>query len=511
MRSTAFAAAMVLAAAPAAAQDFGHLASLVQPPGQPLGEVSFADADGDGDQDLYLAVLRDDGSRALVVHYQHQSLIFSTGPDLEIELPPAVVAWEVGDYLDGEGAEGAEVLMLASRGVYVRTSSGRPQAIDTTPLLLDMPSGQALPRWRGQADIDGDGRPELALATATGYRIIDTDGTLLGEVQLKPTIDRAPTAAGSFLGGVVRPKLGSQEMSDLFVPNEALGVIARPPALYTYEALPAPVWVDADGDGRLDLSYLFESELRVHLQASDGSFPPEADRRFELDQDKADESDDIAQLEWVDVGGGPAADLLEVRQNDEVLGSSGDWKVRLHVDPAVGPGFGDPDAFFKLDANYLWVYIKDLDGDGGGDLCVSAWDLDFSLLGAVAPEVDHRMLAFPSSGPGNWTSRPSFSITRSYALEDLDSLVSLDSFSMDLTGDGRPDLLERSRQGDLEVRSFVRGSAGVGVGDAVVARVPLDALLGSVRVEDINGDGVGDFLIRRDGRFEVHLSFRRAQ
>lgn len=492
------------------AQDIGHLASLVQPAGDPIGEQTFADADGDGDLDLYLAVLKADGSRSVDIHLQHQGLVFSTGPDQEIGLSPGVISWQVGDYLTGEDSPGAEILMLASRGAYVRTASGRPLALDTTPLLLDMPSGEALPLWQGQADIDGDGQPELALVTATGYRLIDTDGSLLGVINLKPLIERAPTASGNFLGGVARPKLSSQEMSDLFVPNEALGVIARPPALYTYEALPAPVWADVNGDGKLDLSYLFEGELRLHFQQKDGHFAEEANKSLRLNQDSSDEQDELMQLEWVQLRGVGAADLMEVRSSTDVLGQQGAWKIRFHVAPALGEDFGEPDAFFKIDTSYLWAYIHDLDGDGGGDLCLSAWDLDLSLLGGLAPEVDHRMLGFPSTSKG-WQKRASFSESRSYSLDDMDSLISLDSFVVDMTGDGRPNILERGKQGDLEVRSFVLGTAGVSIGDAVTARLPMDALLGSVQVEDINGDGVGDFLITRDGRFEVHLSYRKEQ
>lgn len=506
---SAWLAAMVLAPQ-LPAQEIGHLASLVQPAGDPIGEQAFADADGDGDLDLYLAVRKADGTRSLDIHLQHQGLVFSTGPDQEIGLSPGVISWQVGDYLSDEDSPGAEILMLASRGIYVRTSSGRPLALDTTPLLLDMPSGEALPLWEAQADIDGDGKPELALVTATGYRLLDTDGTLLGEITLKPQVERAPTASGNFLGGVARPKLSSQEMSDLFVPNEALGVIARPPSLYTYEALPAPVWNDLNGDGKLDLSYLFEGELRIHVQQADGQFTAEANRRLRLNQDSSDEDDEVMQLEWVNLGGGASADLMEVRSSTDVLGQQGAWKVRLHVDPVLSEEFGEPDAFFKIDTSYMWAYIHDLDGDGGGDLCLSAWDLDLSLLGGLSPEVDHRLLGFPSTRTG-WQKRASFSESRSYALDDMNSLVSLDSFVLDITGDGRPDILERGRSGDLEVRSFVLGTAGVSIGDDVVSTLPMDALLGSVQVEDINGDGVGDFLISRDGRFEVHLSYRRQQ
>jgi hypothetical protein len=387
----------------------------------------------------------------------------------------------------------------------VRNSAGRPKLLAREVMLLDLPSSTDLPLWDGMADIDGDGHPEVVLVTATGFSVVDHDGTALGKVAITVGTDRPPIAAGNYLGGLLRTTISAQELGDLFLPNEELGVIARPPALFSDVSLPSPVWVDADGDGRLDLSYLQGFELKVHLQDEAGNFPEKASKVIELPNS---EDSDFEQVEWVDLGGGAAADLLLVRSSDDVLRQTRPWQVRVYLDLALAESVEQPDGFFKVDSTFLWIYFFDLDGDGQRDICLSAWALDLGLLGRGAPQIEHKVSAFLSR-PDGWATRSAFSWSRTFQVDDFDSLVSLDTFVDDLTGDGQPDMIERSKAGSLEIRRFQGASHGVEIVEEVAAEIPIKALQATIEVIDLNSDGIGDLLVNRDGKLEIHLSYRR--
>jgi len=498
---------MMLSLVFALMQDVGHLVSFVQPSGSLLDARTFGDYDGDGDLDLFQAVLAKSGKRYIDVHFQKDGQAFSAAPDLHLEMSPQLVAWNVGDFLSGEGEEGVEILLLASRGAYIRQHSGRLKRFSQDPIsmLLDMPSSQELPLWNPVADIDGDGKPEVVVATGDGFRILDDDGSTVGEIRVGVTDDRAPVATGSYLGGLIHTTIGSQELGTLFVPNEDLGVIARPPALFTANYLPSPVWADVDGDGLLDLTYLRKNKLSLFIQNEEGKFPKKASQVIELpDNGEAD----FEQVEWMDLGGGSAADLLFVRSSADFLKQSRPWQVRFYLDPAQKENLEYADAFLKVSSTFLWVFAKDLNADGRKDICLSNWKLDLGLLGQGAPQVQHDINGFLADKNG-WANRPAFVWTRTYKVEDFDSFITLDSFVDDLTGDGQPDFLERSKSGNLEVRRFVGTETKVQVDDEIVAEIPIQALQASVDVQDLNADGIGDFIIQRDGNLEIHLSYRR--
>jgi hypothetical protein len=496
---------MLAVAALALLQQASHLASFVQPSGKQLGARTFADADGDGDLDLYLATAGEDGKRYVDIHYQHQATVFSTSPDEHIEIPAGVVAWNVGDFLDGEENAGSELLLMAARGAYVRTSQGQPKLLARAVMLLDMPSSTALPLWPGMRDSNADGKPEVVLVTATGFEVIDSKGASLGKISLTLGSETPPVASGNYLGGLIRTTISSQELGDLFLPNEDLGVIARPPALFSDESLPTPVWVDANGDGLQDLSYLRGAELYLHFQGQDGHFPAEASQIIELPNS---EDSDFEQIEWVDLGGGAAADLLLVRSSADVLRQTRPWQARVYLDLAMRESLQESDVFLKVDSTFLWVYFFDLNRDGMRDICLSNWSLDLGLLGTSAPKIEHQVTGFLSES-GEWDTRAAFVWSRTFKVDDFESLVSMDTFVNDLTGDGQPNLLERSTAGSLEIRRFVPTSHGVKIADDIAGEIPINALQAEVEVLNLNSDGIGDFIISRDGKLEIHLSYRR--
>jgi hypothetical protein len=475
-----------------------HQISHIQPQGYFDGEMEFADADGDGDLDLFVAVFVD-YKRYIDVYLQHENL-FATTPQQHIQIPDTVVAWAVGDFLPDQPGE--EIIWTAARGVYVRNSAGRPQVLSRSSQLLDVPYAFSAPRLNTVADIDNDGLPEIVLLTTTGYQVMQHDGTVSGTIDLQVSEGRAPVAASNLFGGKIRPKLSSQELSSLFVPNEDVGVINYPAALFSSVSLPTPVWADVNGDGLQDLTYKKENMLYVHLQNSEFEFLPQADRIFALPDSSKSKYE---QLEWVTVGGKKTADLLMVRSSEDVLSQTRPWQVRLYLDPWQAKSLDVPDALFKIQSTALGVHLFDVNGDDALDVCTSNWSLDLGLLGRGSPQLDHIASAYLADESG-WGVRPVFAEKRSMSVDDIDSFVTLDSFTSDLTGDGAPDFVELSENGSLRVRKFEVSEGGVSIANSNTIDLPLQALAAKVGVIQLNSDSTGDIVITRSQAIEIFMS-----
>ena len=480
-----------------------HQISHVQPRGYFNNEMQFADADGDGDLDMFLAVY-DYNQRYIDIHYQDENL-FSPTSGKRIEVPNGVVAWAVANFLpanDGE-LDPEEIIWMLARGIYVRPWVGRPQLLLKEPMLLDLPSYFTVPRLHTVEDIDADGLPEMVVLTTTGYKIIQHDGSVSGTIELKPNISRVPIAASNLFGGKIRPSLSSQELSTLFVPNEAVGVVKYPPSLYSSISLPAPIFSDVNGDGLLDISYKNGEKLSVHLQNKDNTFLSQADRVFELG---GNSKSDYEQIEWVDVDGDSTSDLLLVRSSDDILSQSRPFQIRLFSDPWEKDNLDDSDGLFRVDSTALGVNLFDINGDGQIDVCLSNWTLDLGLAGRGTPKLKHTASAFLATEDG-WSKRSSFTESRSIGVDDINSFVSLDTFVPDLTGNGLPDFVEISEGGSLRVRQFEAPTEGkVGLASSIVIDLPINALEATVNIKSLNGDAISDIVIVRSQSVEIYMS-----
>jgi hypothetical protein len=515
------AAIAACAAAPVAAQQVGHARTVIALNEEVL-ELRFADADLDGMLDAWIAVREASGGRALLLYRQRDGRVFPSQPDERIAVRKPVVAWCVGKFTAGTAQ--AEVLFLVRDGAYLRSADGSVKRVAPGRMLLDMPAEDSLPYWPYCGDADGDGLDEILLVEEDGFRVFSTAGVLRGEVLLDSTDERSPAAERAFFSGNVRASLSSQELSDLFVPDDDVAVIEAPPALFTSVRIPAPAWADANGDGRDDLTYLRGGILLVHLQGADGSFPAEPSVGLDL---KAGDAEDDDLLQWTDLDGDAAADLLQVRDGGSSGASfSSDWQVRVWSDPLRGatlpeavegaappPAWlrrpGAPTGFVKLATARVGVYLLDMDGDGRKDLGISGWDLDVSLLGDAGSQLVHTTSGYLAQPEGGFAARPAFAEVREYDLSDLDSFHDVPAFSADLDGDGRADLIESSGAGNVEVRPIVARSGSWAPAAEAAFRVPVDALAARMIMLDLNGDRVDDFAVSRLGQIEVYLSQRR--
>ncbi len=83
------------------------------------------------------------------------------------------------------------------------------------------------------------------------------------------------------------------------------------------------------------------------------------------------------------------------------------------------------------------------------------------------------------------------------------------AFAADVTGDGRPDLVESGEGGDLLLRPVVRAGGSVRPAAEPALRLPLDAVAASVTLLDLDGDGIQDLVVDRPDRTDLYVSVRR--
>ena len=210
--------------------------------------------------------------------------------------------------------------------------------------------------------------------------------------------------------GVGRPKMTSEELSDLFVPDDGLGVIEPPPLLHAEVRLLKPFLVEVNGDKKLDLSWYRDGKINLHFQNGEGQFSPQPDRVLEL---PPVEGFDNERLDWVGLGGGSADDLLLVRSRSAGF-LSGDWQTWVWFDAGQKPRLGDPEGIWKLDAGWVQPWVEDMDGDGFQDLALSGWHLDVGLAGRRGASVRHELTTYPSLGGSGLDRRAAFKHERNY-------------------------------------------------------------------------------------------------
>lgn len=484
-----------------------HQVSSIHPQGYFNKEYCFADADGDGDLDLYCSVFSY-SKRYIDIYYQENNL-FSASPDLHIALPENVIGWSVGNFLEEEA--GSEIVFAASRAIYVRKANGRAVKLAEVELLIDVPNTYSAPYLDWVTDIDNDGLSEMFIVAHSGYKVIEEGGNLIGSIPLAAETSRAPLASPSLFGGSVRPKISSQELSQMFIPNEELGIVRFPPSLYLNTSLPRPVWVDVNNDQRKDLCYKLKNKICIHLQKDKIFFDAEPDLSFELDDN---EKVRYRQLEWLDLDGTGTMDLLLVRASQEVLSQTRPWQIQVFLNPFLERSLQTPHANYKIQSSMLSVQALDVNEDGLVDICTSNWSLDLGLLGRGSPQIKHVASAFLAIAPSDselklnqeWSVRPAFTEKRSLNVDSIDSFVFLETFSKDLTGDQRPDFLELSEKGSIRVREFASSPGGFSVADSFSYDLPLQALEAKVYSQDLNGDGVFDLIIEHTSHIEMYLS-----
>lgn len=427
------------------------------------GTMAVGDADGDGDDDVFMT---DNAGNASVVLNERGSLSAMSRPAQTIAPVTSVLAAD----FDGDGR--ADLAAAGPTGEIDVSRSLRGGRLESAYAPFMPPRGANL----AQGDVDRDGHLDLVLETATGFELRLGDGTGCFDAQVQFDL---PLPNSNPLNDLALADLDAD--GDLDVTAVSWGgrvFVSRGDGSGGFgvasvqHSFTGGGWVksgDVNGDGFLDWIFLEPwASARIAVQFGDGQggFHPQtaspAPRSLsyldvaDFDEDGRDDLVSLVQLVYatdqvfvmyghergtvgrtrffelgLDAHSLVTGDFDGDGHQDLALGYAGDATIGIGTVFMRGNGHGQlspspslPPAEFKLGMDAL---AGDLSGDGRDDLVVRPWEpyLSKFYYQTTAFEV------FLSDPSGSWTARGRY----------LDTQGGGDSFVADVDQDGRTDLI----------------------------------------------------------------------
>lgn len=421
--------------------------------------IAAGDLNGDGWPDLATTVYSyQDGGHVAVLLNQGNGT-FSAPVDLTVTPSGSHPAWvDVAD-LDGDGALDLAVANGASDNVSLLFQQGG--GTFSAPVVHPTGSYGAAPSWLAARDLDGDGAPDIAVATKQGMRVRWNQGNGLFS---------AETVLGSF-GWFAVADLNTDGQPDLVAGDapgqssvrvllgQGNGTYSDAGSVAVATAAASVAVADLDGDGRPDLVAASGGHassghgVEVLLNQGSGGF--------------------VGMPPAHPVGANPSAvvasDLDGDGWPDLVVSSSGFYGqgggVAVLLNQGNGTFTAGPPA---SDTGSVSVAASDLNGDGIPDLALANEGVDVLLGegdGTFASAVDYSV------------GQPPYSVTAS-----------------DLDGDGWPDLVASTQDGVGVLFNQGNGAFSPAIAYPVVGWATESALT----VSDLDGDGWPDVATSRN-------------
>ncbi|RIL05283.1 MAG: hypothetical protein DCC71_10940 [Proteobacteria bacterium] len=442
--------------------------------------AEFADLDGDGRAELWLAAIRGlwpDEAREMHGFVPDADGTLPERPSWSAPLPAGATAYDVAD-LDGRA--GLELLLLERDGVRVATRAGanaswREILVPAPPTIAVRPDERGLDRLRLARPELGPGRlliPGLDVAWVLGAA-----GEVVSELRVGGRANYlVPVRPG--------PEIGENEVE-------------------LYFDVPTLQTADVDGDGRTDVVASNRHALRIFRQRDDGSFAaapdPELPLRLIPLEDQVRNSGSVRSA-LRDLDGDGRADLLISHASGGLLRAAN--RTRIHRNRGGRFDLAQPDQVLERRGGVAADEIVDLDGDGRPE-----WlrvFLPFGLLQIaelfLQRSVDleaaiHRPAAGATFEPKPWLTRR---LSFPFDFETLRPRGFPPTLGVDWNGDGLRDLVSSAGGKAIEIwlgaaeRPFER----------VSARQAIDSV-GRMRSGDLDGDGLPDFVIYDPRRADV--------
>jgi trimeric autotransporter adhesin len=464
--------------------------------------IAVGDFNGDGKPDIVTADFSPSNSVSVLLNTTAPGATtpsFAAGVDFAVGVGPASVA--VADF-NGDGKPDIVVANQNANSVSILLNTTAPGA--TTPSFathVDFATG-SLPEGVAVGDVNGDGQPDLVVASAGSHAISvllnttapgagipsfathvdfaaepDTDSVTLGDLNGDGKLDIVVGQAGSYSQSVA-------VLLNTTTPGAATPSFT-PQVDFATGATPGSVAIgDLNGDGLLDIvtsnATSNDASVLINTTAPGASTPS-----FAAHADFAAVTNPSAVVIG-DLNGDGKPDLIVVSN------VSGGAVLVDTAAPGAAPSFAAPIAFDAA-TNPASVALGDFNGDGELDLAVANLNsnnasvlLNTTVLGAATIVPDFPQAATPTVGVG--------SVPVSVAVGDIN-------------GDGKPDLVVANFLYNGRVSVLLNTTTP---GAATPSFAPeMDFATGryprSVAVADLNGDGRPDLVVATGGSNTVSV------
>ncbi len=363
--------------------------------------LALRDFTGDGKDEL----LRLDRGGVLLRRLTPEGTFAEAGALLA--WPTQNVGWDIAD-LDGDGRS---ELILATDGrdvsvVRFDSTSGWAEREPLFDAATYLPAGVA--RVPFARDIDADGRLDLVLPGPGRFHL---------------RINRGPGAVSGATEWSLPIEVGYEPEIDY-----DLGDPKRLSSTFGQSVrVPWFSMTDVDGDGRQDLVSESDDSVAFHLARPEIDALPSWELDLSALKNDASASDiDLDDLLSVVSGFAQwrVVDLDGKAPNDLIIGSEGTFKVYLGG-AAAGPN-DKPDQVLKASGNVLYFFVRDVIGDGGPDLQIVRGErvsLARLLKYLVVPgQLDFDVFTYQNEG-GTFARRPTRRTTLGLRIPRLFALI----------------------------------------------------------------------------------------
>jgi hypothetical protein len=472
-----------------------------------------ADFNGDGKADILGVSINFDTNppeRWLSLHFQRNGE-FSESPDVMWPISDRACALVIGDFLPGGGTE---VGFIAEDGVYVYPWGNgapldRPVKLIHVRTFFRTPSLRQIPLWQWKMDLSGDGLDDLIVPLPDGYRVyFQTAPGVFGKVAtLESDLPLASPRAINVTSYAAMPEISASQF-------------------IAYAELPRLEIVDINGDGLSDFVLIRKDEMTYYLQKEPGVFSSAKKYRTtylvnSLTGEAKKDNINLAMIKFVDINQDKYADLV-VTKIEGQLGLFESIKTKVFIHYGNGKGNFLTDQIISIDGVSIDPEFIDMNGDGKLDLVTSRLRTDLfkqaanaALFGDVA--ITYEVFQF-DPGKNKYLDDPVFDRQILVARKDLEKTgagaVPLLFIRGDVTGDGRPDLIDIDpRTNTLNIHPGRDKDRGAGPridfdGTAHFS-IKIDRHPKALQLLDVNGDGIADIILYYNGAVGLITTHKR--